>query len=90
MNQLLDSLSKAAETDIAERDRARFAELLKPKCRLPAVDYDTAQRRDGFAVLQTQSWSPLSSRRIVATEGLVAAAVMLYFLGGMLAVFVGL
>lgn len=89
MNQLLDTPATVAEPNVTGRDRARIAELLQPKSPLPAVDYGPAQPGNAFAALRTQGWNPLSSRRIVASEGLLVAAVMLYFLGGVLAVFGG-
>jgi hypothetical protein len=90
MNDLLEAPVTAAGHTITERDRARLGELLQPKKPLPTADYEPAQPASTLADLRTQSWNPLSSRRIVATEGLVVAAVMLYFLGGVLAVFGGL
>ncbi|MFN9745929.1 MAG: hypothetical protein ACK57B_09835 [Betaproteobacteria bacterium] len=90
MNDLLETPVSTAEPTVTERDRARVAELLQAKKPLPTADYGPAQPASTLADLRTQGWNPLSSRRIVATEGLVVAAVMLYFLGGVLAVFVGL
>ncbi|MFN8895496.1 MAG: hypothetical protein ACK5Y8_17375, partial [Betaproteobacteria bacterium] len=90
MNDLLEPRVTTVEPTVTERDRARLAALLQPKTPLPAVDYAPAQPASTLADLRTQTWNPLSSRRIMAIEGLVVAAVMLYFLGGVLAVFGGL
>jgi hypothetical protein len=87
MNNLLEAPVATAEHKITERDRARLGELLQPKKPLPAVDYESAQPASTLADLRTQGWIRLSSRRIVAAEGLLVATVMLYFLGGGLAVF---
>ncbi|MFM7507413.1 MAG: hypothetical protein ACKO3M_12840 [Rubrivivax sp.] len=89
MNDLLETPVTKAEPATTESDRAKLAALLQPKSALPAVGYDTVSHGAGFADLRTRGWNPLSSRRIVATEGLLVAAVMLYFLGGVLAVFGG-
>ena len=90
MNDLIEPRIATVEPAVTERDRARLAELLQPKKPLPAVDYAPAEPASTLADLRTQGWNPLLSRRIVASEGLVVAAVMLYFLGGVLAVFGGL
>lgn len=90
MNDLIEPRIATVEPAVTERDRARLAEVLQPKKPLPAVDYAPAQPASTLADLRTQSWNPLTSRRIVASEGLLVAAVMLYFLGGVLAVFGGL
>lgn len=90
MHDLLEAPVIASQRAATDRERARIAELLQPKKALPAVDYGTAQPGDAFTAWRTQAWNPLSSRRIVATEGWIVAAVMAYFLGGVLAVFGGL